>query len=290
MSGQFGTISSERPVASSAVKSRAVDRHAAPGWLERNRATLILVLLRLLLALLLLSIWQIAVSLHWIGGVFIAGPIDSAVALKQMALDGSLWYHTSETLKAASIGFCLGMVVGLAAGFTIGLIPAISNVVSPFITVLNSMPRIALAPLFVIWFGIGTTSGVALVFSLVVFIALTNVIAGTQAVDRNHMLIAKLYGASQFQLILDIVLPSALPWIIAASRLSLAYSLSGAIVSEMFLGQRGLGYLIVAGSGYYNIPQVFAAFLMTLAIAGVLELCAQGLERRFLRWRPLMWA
>ncbi len=262
----------------------------APGWLSAHRSDILLNLARVGFGLLLLGIWQGALTFHWMSGLFVAGPIDSVKELIRMAFDGSLLYHSTETLRAAAVGFVLGMSVGLLFGFIIGLTPQLYEVVAPFVTVLNAMPRIALAPLFVLWFGIGTTSGVALVFSLVVFIALTNTISGTQAVDRNYLTIARLYGANRVQLVTDIVMPSTVPWIIAASRLSLAYSLSGAVVSEMFLGQRGLGYLIVAGSGYFNISMVFAAILLTLLFAWVLDLAATAIEKRFLRWRPVAWA
>jgi len=171
-------------------------------------------------------------------------------------------------------------------GFALGLMRRVTRVVAPFITMMNSMPRIALAPLFVLWFGIGITSKVVLVFSLVVFIALTNTLAGTQAVDADHLRLAKLLGARKSDIIRKIVLPSTVPWIFAAMRLSFAFALAGAVVGEMFLGQRGLGYLIVAGSGVFNIAQIFAALIITVFLAYLLDLSAGVLERRILRWRP----
>src|SRR5262249_38113863 len=140
------------------------------------------------------------------------------------------------------IGFCAGMAAGTISGLVIGLSQTATEILNPLVTVINSMPRIALAPLFVLWFGTGTNSAIALVVSLVFFIALTNLITGAQATERNQLTLAKLCGASRWQTIYWIVLPATVPWIIAAARLSLAYGLSAAIVSEMFLGQVGLGY------------------------------------------------
>lgn len=233
-----------------------------------------------------LLLWEGIVWLSIVRPLFLAPPSAIAQTIWDLADGGSLWLHIAETLRSTVIGFAAGTVVGVLLGFILGLMPRVGTLVSPFITMMNSMPRIALAPLFVLWFGIGATSRVVLVFSLVVFIVLTNTMAGTQAVEPDFLRLSRLLGAKRRDVILKIVLPSTVPWIFAAMRLSFAYALAGAVVGEMFLGQRGLGYLIVAGSGVFNISQIFAALVITVFIAYVLDNGAGLLERRLLKWRP----
>jgi len=241
---------------------------------------------RIALVVAAVATWHLVSSTKVVNPIFLPGPGPTAQAFVDGVRDGTLRDASLETLKAAFIGFCIGMTAGTLGGLVIGLSPMATAVLSPLVTVINSMPRIALAPLFVLWFGTGATSAVALVVSLVFFIALTNVIAGAQATERQLLTLAKLFGASRRQTIYWIVLPATVPWVMAAARLSLAYALSAAVVSEMFLGSVGLGFIIVSGSGFFQMASVFAAVMATVILAGVLDQLASLAERRFLHWRP----
>lgn len=242
---------------------------------------------RVLIAIGLIVLWQLAVELEWIDPIFVAPPTETFDALVRMARDGSLWTHAGETLKVALVGFAMALVVGSVIGFALGLMRTTAELVSPLITILNTLPRIALAPLFVLWFGVGSQSGIMLVFSIVVFIFLTNAYAGARSVDRTHVTLVRLLGASKRQLVTKIVAPTSLPWIIAAARVGFAYAVAGAVVSQMFFGQKGLGYLIVSASQSFDVATVFAAILVTLIFASVLDLTAEFVERRLLvYWQP----
>lgn len=240
---------------------------------------------RLVGILAFLGLWEFLARSGMINQQFLTPPTGVAATLKEMISTGLLWTNVLATLKATFAGFVAGVLVGAAFGFVIGLSPSLSAFASPFITMMNSLPRIALAPLFVLWFGIGIESRIILVFSLVVFIVLTNTIAGAQSVERDHLVLAKLFRATRRDIVFKIALPSVLPWIMAAMRVSLAYAISGAVVGEMFLGQEGLGYLIVAGSGVFNISQVFAALVVVVIIAYMLDSLFRLVERRLFRWR-----
>jgi NitT/TauT family transport system permease protein len=253
--------------------------------LQRGRGTATLFAYRLAVGIVGLSLWELAVRGNWVNQIFVASPTKIAQEIASLAADGTLILHVGETLKVAALGFVAGMAVGVLLGLVLGLTPRVADVFAPYITVMNSAPRIALAPLFVLWFGIGSLSGIVLVFTLVVFIALTNALAGAQSVDRHLVRLARLLGANRAELVVKIILPWTVPWIIAAARLSFAYALAGATVSEMFLGDRGLGYLIVAGSGVFNIPLIFAALVLVITTAWLLDVIALSLEKRLLRWR-----
>lgn len=233
----------------------------------------------------ILVVWWGAGKLHLLNPLIFPTLGSTAQQTADATKNGTLISASLYTLQAAAEGFVIGMVAGTLIGFVIGLSPVLTGVLSPFITVLNVLPRIALAPLYVLWFGIGQGSGIALVISLVLFTALINTISGTQSVDRNYITIARLYGANRWDIIWKVVLPATTPWIMTAARLSLAHALAGAVVAEMFLGQQGLGYLIAQGSGVFNMGVVFAAIFASLVMAAILNALGNLLENHVLRWR-----
>jgi len=242
-------------------------------------------LYRLIAIIVFLLFWEWVGRSGLVNPLFLAPPSKVVDSIGFLHEQGLLFPNILATLKAAFAGFLLGLLVGSLFGFVIGLNPILNKFCAPFITMMNSTPRIALAPLFVLWFGIGISSRIVLVFSLVVFIVLTNTIAGTENIDKDHLVLAKLNSAKRRDIIFKVALPSVVPWIIAAMRVSFAYALAGAVVGEMFLGQEGLGYLITAGSGVFNVSLIFAALGMTIAIAFIVDRLMGLLEKRILRWR-----
>jgi NitT/TauT family transport system permease protein len=279
----MSTTSPEREILEVGDGGGSEDVLVVGGAKQMSRA--VVALYRAIGCVLLIVIWDVVVRLGLIEATFLPSPDRVVESFRNLAETG-LINHVAATLWSAIAGFALGTVVGVVLGVLLGLLPRVNEITAPFIAMMNAMPRIALAPLFVLWFGIGAASHIALVFSLVIFIILTNTIAGTQSVDRDHLVLARLLGATRAETIRKIVLPATVPWIIAAMRLAWAYALAGAVVGEMFLGQEGLGYLITAGSGVFNIAQIFAALAITVAIAWVVDNLIRLGERRILRWRP----
>jgi NitT/TauT family transport system permease protein len=206
--------------------------------------------------------------------------------LSHLSTSGNLFSNVGVTLYESSVGFVIGVVGGVLIGFVLGLWPLAHEVVRPFIMMLNTLPRIALAPLFLLWFGIGGESKIALVVSLVVFIVLINTLEGTANLDADIVALSRLLGAGRTKLAIKVILPSTLPWIVAGMRLSIAYAISGAVVGEMFAGQSGIGYLIQAGSGTFNVPEIFAALVTIMIVAWIIDSLGRWAERRVVRWRP----
>jgi len=240
---------------------------------------------RVLGVVVFLGGWELITRTGLVSRFFLTPPSEIALTIIDLHNRGVLWGNVGITLYETLVGFFFGVIVGASFGFVIGLSSALNAFTGPFITMMNSVPRIALAPLFVLWFGIDSTSRIILVFTLVVFIILTNTIAGTQNVDRDHLTLARLLGASKGKLILKVVMPSVLPWIIAAMRVAFAYAIAGAVVGGMFLGQGGLGYLIIAGSGTFDISQIFAALVVVVVLAYVFDRLLWAVESYVLRWR-----
>lgn len=241
---------------------------------------------QLLFLVVVLVAWQLAVNAHILTTLAISRPTDIWHELIQLGKSGLLFSNIWTTFQEALIGYVAGSIVGMVAGFVMAFVPRIFAVFNPYVTIMNSIPRLALGPLFILWFGIGRTSKIVLVFSLVVFIVFTNTVAGARAVDSDVITVSRLLGASRRQITTKVLVPSTVPWVVAGMRLSIAYAVAGAVVGEMFASQNGIGNLIVAGSGLFNTAEIFAALLTIALIAALMDFLGRLAERRVLRWRP----
>jgi NitT/TauT family transport system permease protein len=261
---------------------------ASPEQQRRRRVPSFLVRLFWQIALLavLVVIWQEAVDHNVLTTLAVSKPTDVWSELRTLGDSTVLWSNILVTLEETLIGYVLGVVVGALAGFGLSFLPKVLRILNPYVTVLNSIPRLALGPLFILWFGIGLSSKVALVFSLVVFIIFTNVVAGVRSVDSDIVSMSHLLGAGRRQILTKVMLPATFPWLVAGMRLSIAYAISGAVVGEMFASQSGIGNLITAGSGLFNTAEIFAALIVIAVIAAILDALGRYFEGKILRWRP----
>jgi NitT/TauT family transport system permease protein len=199
---------------------------------------------------------------------------------------GSIWLQIWVTMKEAVLGFVFGVLAGVVAGVLLGQVRFLSEVLGPYIKVVNAIPRIVLGALFTVALGLGTTPKVALAAVLVFFVVFFNAFQGVREVDRNLLANARVLGASRLAVTRHVVLPSALTWIIASLHVAFGLSIIGAIVGEFLGSQKGLGLVIATSQNNFNPNGVFGAMF----IIAVLALTAEGLigllERRLLSWRP----
>ncbi|MFF5983111.1 ABC transporter permease [Streptomyces olindensis] len=198
------------------------------------------------------------------------------------SLGEQIWY----TLYEALLGWVLGVATGVVLGIALGRITLLADVLGPYIKVLNSIPRIVLAPIFVIWFGLGPASKVASAVVLVFFPVFFNAFQGAREVDRNLVSNARILGASDRRVTLQVVIPSAISWIFTSLHVSFGFALIGAIVGEYIGATKGIGLLVAQSQGTFNAAGVYAA----MVILAVVALLAEGLltfaERRIFRWKP----
>ena len=199
---------------------------------------------------------------------------------------GSIWANIAVTLEEAVLGFVLGTLAGVVLGIVLGRSRFLSDVCAPFIKAANAIPRIVLASLFVIWFGLGMSSKVATAVVLVFFAVFFNAFQGAREVDKTLVDNARILGASRRQVLTSIVLPSATSWILASLHTAFGFALIGAIVGEFTGADRGLGLLINNAQGTFNAAGIYAGMIITTVIALVAELALTRLERRLLSWRP----
>jgi NitT/TauT family transport system permease protein len=232
----------------------------------------------------MLLIWQGA-SGRLIDDFFVSNPVDVAKRLYQWIVDGSLFVHIWATVYATLMGFVIGSVGGVVLGIWLGVSPFTGRLLSPYLDALNALPKVALAPLFVLWFGLGIESKIALAAVLVLFLVFLNTIAGVREVDQDLIDGARLMRASRRQVIMKVIIPSAMSWVFAGLKISVPYALIGAVLGEMIAANRGLGYLVQFSGSQFDSAGVFAVLIVIALLAVALNLLVDIVQSHIQRWR-----
>jgi NitT/TauT family transport system permease protein len=255
-----------------------------------RRRRLIVRLAQLAVLLILLGGWQLFVGGDSRRVILYGKPSGIADQLHTWVTQGtalgSLGDQIKVTLEEAIIGFFIGTALGIVCGIALGRIRFLAEVFSPYIKVLNSIPRIVLGSVFILAFGLGIESKILLVIVLVFFGVFFNAFQGVREVDRNLIANATILGGSRWQVTRHVVLPSAFTWIVASLHVSFGFALIGAIVGEFLGASQGLGQLIKEAQGTFNANGVWAAMLIMGLVALAAEWFITRLENRLLRWRP----
>ncbi len=234
---------------------------------------------------LFVGLWQWTVDIGAIDPFFFSQPSAIARFLVEEVRDGSIWPHVLVTLRETLVGFALGAGAGVAAGIVRMQFPFVADVSSPFLTILNVLPRVALAPMFIIWFGVGEGSKVALAVSLVFFILMLNTEAGIRSLDRELVLTMRALGATDRQLFWKVMLPGAVPAIFGGLRLGVVYALLAVVVGEMISAHMGLGQRIAFHAASFRAEGVLGTILVLAVIGLGLNLAVVRAEQVLLRWR-----
>ena len=201
-------------------------------------------------------------------------------------VNADIYEHLWVTLVETVLAFAIGTVLGLLFGLWLALSPIAGAIADPYIKALNSMPRVILAPIFAVWFGLGIASKVALGVTLVFFIVFFNVYQGVKEVSPVVLANARMLGASQRQLLRHVYLPSATSWVFSSLHTSVGLAFVGAVVGEYLGSSRGVGYLILQAEGSFDINTVMAGILVLTVFALALDWAVGRIEKRLMRWRP----
>ena len=242
--------------------------------------------------------WQIGILVAVLGGWEIGGrtelidpfffplPSDICLQIVTWAATASIYNDLAVTLTETLVGFALGTVLGVAAGIWLALNPVASEVLEPFIKGFNAIPRIVLAPIFALWFGLGMTSKIALIVTLVFFMAFFNTYQGVR--DANPVILAnaRLLRASGAKMLRHIYLPSAAQWILSSLRTSIGFAVTGAVVGEYLGSSVGIGHVIAQAEGSFDATGVFAGMVVLGIFVLLLDALVSVLEARILVWRP----
>jgi len=232
-----------------------------------------------------LTLWQLLVSWKILDAFFVSRPSDIAQRIAQWMTTGTLWGHLASTLEESLLGLVVGAALGIALGFWFGRSPLLASVFDPYIKMLNAIPRVVLAPLFLLWFGLGIWSKVALAVTLVFFVMFFSTYQGVRDADRVLIDNVRMLGASERQLVRHVLIPSALTWIFSSLQTSLGFAMVGAVVGEYLGSTRGLGYVISQAEGTFDTTGVFAGMTVLGVVVVVVSAGVTRLEKWLLRWK-----
>ncbi|HKC20829.1 MAG TPA: ABC transporter permease [Candidatus Dormibacteraeota bacterium] len=230
--------------------------------------------------------WQIVAAARIVPTLFLPAPTDIALAFQQMFRNPEIWIDLQTSGIEVVYGFGLAIVVGLPLGILMGWYRPIRYALDPFMAFFYSVPRIALAPLLIIWFGIGIWSKVAVIFLGAFFPIAINAMAGIKSLDPLLLRAARSFGARDAQIFRTIALPGTVPFILTGIRLGIGHALIGVVVAELLAGQYGIGKLMQDSFAVFNMPTGFAALIIIAASGVILTIIIQRIERRFDAWRP----
>lgn len=238
----------------------------------------------ILLAILVLAAWQGACRLFDISPLILPAPSAIAIRLYGLVASGDIWPHLWATAVEIVCGFVFGVLAGLVIGAVISLIPVVERLVYPYLVALQTLPKVAIAPLFIIWFGYGLTSKVVITALVCFFPILVSVVAGFHSTDRDQLDMMKAFGATKWQTLVRLRVPSALVVIFAGLEIAAVLAVIGAIVGEFVGAQVGLGYLIVALNFSLDVPGVFAVLIVLSAIGLAMHGAMRFAARRYIFW------
>lgn len=240
---------------------------------------------RVLLFVVVVALWQLGSNANLFDPGVVPSPLAIWQHLVKWTLDGTLAFHSWITIQETLAGFLIGAIGGIVLGFAIGRYPPLAEVLDPFIIAIYSVPKVALAPLFLVWFGIGILMKIVLAAVTVLFIVFFNTLAGIRNVDRDLVDAVWLMGAKPRDVLFKVLVPSAMSWALTGVRIAIPYALIGAIIGELIASNRGIGYLISSAASSYDTAGVFAALIVLTVLAMLLNAVVDEIDRRLSKWK-----
>jgi NitT/TauT family transport system permease protein len=239
--------------------------------------------LRLAVLAIFLAVWQI-ISGPIISTFFISRPSGVMNELWNLISSGLLLRNLPVTLEEATVGYLAGGLLAILLGVLFGRVRLLGEVFEPFVVAFFSIPKLAIAPLIILWFGIGFNSKVVLAALLTFYMTFWNTYAGVQKVETDLLNVVLVMGASRKQLMREVIFPSSIGWILVGLRMSVPYALMGAVVGEIMAGNRGLGYLVQFSASQFNTAGVFAVLVVLCLLGSAVNQAVAYLGRRSQKW------
>ncbi len=252
-----------------------------------------LLLLQVIVAVVAIGLWHVLSTDAYFGVAvlppfFFSTPGDVAARIVRLFVTGTIWRHLWITLSESMLAFAIGSISGVLVGFWFARKAIVAAVFDPYVKMANALPRVVLAPIFTLWFGLGIWSKVALGVTLVFFIVFFNVYQGVREVSPTVLANARMLGMNDRQLMRHVFWPSALSWMFSSLHTSVGFAVVGAVVGEYLGSAAGLGYLIQQAEGVFDVAGVFAGMLILAAFVIVIDGVVTLVERRLLVWRPVV--
>jgi NitT/TauT family transport system permease protein len=236
------------------------------------------------LFLIILAIWQF-ISGRYVNPFFISNPVDVAIRLWNWTVSGFIFPHLWITFYETIAGYILGSLIGAVLGVWLGIARFTSRLLNPFLFAFYALPKIALAPLLVLWFGLGLNSKIALSTVIVFFLVFYNTFTGVREVDQDMIDTVRLMKAKPYQVLIHVLIPSAMSWIFAGLKISIPYALIGAIVGELIAASQGLGFLVARMGADFDTTGVFAVLVVIGLLAVALNQLVEIVQVRQERWK-----
>jgi NitT/TauT family transport system permease protein len=281
----------DRTLTEAAPDRRIVPAALFPGRWRRKRGKrdvrgkLVLLVLRIGVLGVIIGTWQLFATYKLMDRTVTSSPHAVFWWLGPALIHSELWINLWATLEAALIAFALASVIGVIVGIALALLPRFEKVIDPYLSAFNAMPRIAMAPVFIVAFGLTIQAKVALAFTIVVFILITSARAGVRSVDVEHIRLSTVLGANRLQMFTKILFPVAVPSIFGGLRLAVIYAMLGTLTAELLGSNSGIGQQLQIAAGLFRTDEIYG-LLIVLAITATLINTAMGfLERHLLRWQ-----
>lgn len=236
--------------------------------------------------LVFVVIWQAAAFRRVVPELFLPGPLDIANAFGAYIAKGQIWPDMWISGQELMFGFALATVIGLPFGMLMGWYRRFNEALDPFVTFFYSIPRVALTPLLIIWFGIGINSKIAVVFLGAIFAIVINTAAGVRNLDPALIKAARSFGASDAQLFRTVVLPGSVPFILTGLRLGLGHALTGVVVGELVAAQAGVGLMMATAGATFQTSKVFVGLVIVATTGVLMTYVLSRIEQRFQSWKP----
>jgi len=252
---------------------------------EQTKRPIPIIIWQVLLGIAALASWQVLVNTGKLDKFFFSRPTDIAVRIGTWIRTGSIFPHLLVTMEEATLAFLLGGASGVLLGFGLARSPRLAALLDPYIRLLNALPRVVLAPIFLLWFGLGIWSKVVLGITVVFFIVFFNTHQGVREVDPVVLNNVRMLGASEWQIIRHVLIPSALTWVFSSLHISVGFAMIAVVVGEYLGASRGVGYLISQAEGTFDTTGVFAGMAVLSAVVLLVGWGVNRLERWLLRWK-----
>lgn len=231
------------------------------------------------------ALWEVAARQGWINAFVISQPSKAWAVAVNMVKRGELWIHLGMTVGETAVGFTVGTVIGVIAAVLLWWSDLLSEILDPYIVVLNSIPKVALGPIFIVWMGTTVTAIIAMAISISVIVTIMMVYVGFREVDPDRVKLLRTFGASRWQILSKVVLPSSVPVMIAALKVNVGLSMVGTIVGEFLVSRAGLGFLIVYGGQVFNMSLVMSSVILLSIVSVLLYYGVSALETAVLKTR-----
>lgn len=255
-------------------------------YLRRTRQVkAMVVLLRVSIFAGVFVLWEVAARLGWMDAFVTSQPSRAFATAMNLARRGELAMHLGYTVGETAAGFVLGTLMGVVVAVFLWWSPFLSRVLEPYVVVLNSIPKVALGPIFIVWLGTNVNAIVAMAIAISVIVTVMMVYAGFREVDPNKIKLLRTFGATKLQVLQKVVIPSSIPVIIAALKVNVGLSLVGTIVGEFLVSRAGLGFLIVYGGQVFNMSLVMSSVILLSGVSVILYYLVSRLEDYVVKWR-----